>query len=74
MKSGVFPMCSEPLLEGAHIIFTTFTLIVAQCMNRHPWITAVTSWERILNAPVADWTKGLNKEALKILLCRVSKL
>ena len=44
MKSGVFLIAHHPLKEGVLSRCSTFNQIVAQCMNRNPWITVVTPW------------------------------
>ena len=55
MKSGVFPVTLHPLQEGVLHKYPTLTQIVAQCMRRCPWTSAVTPWVEDLHAPVADW-------------------
>ena len=65
MKSGVFPVTLHPILEGVPLNYLTLTQIVAQCMRRHPWTTAVTPWRRSLSAPVADWRAYTQKILVK---------
>ena len=43
IKSGVFLIVRDSLKEGVLLRCSTFTQIVAQCMNRNPWRTAVIS-------------------------------
>ena len=38
--------CSELLTGGVSVNCPLFAQIVVQCMNEHPWITAVTPWEK----------------------------
>ena len=65
MESGVFPCTLNLLLEGNHIIYTTFTIIVAECTETHGQLLSPPG-KGSLNVPVADWgdltSQGLDKE------------
>ena len=52
MKSGVFPYTLYILLEDGSSKSSTFTQVVAKCMNRElPWTAAVILWEKKPDCP-----------------------
>ena len=72
MKSSVFPFTLSSSQAEASGNCPLFAQIAVQCMNRHPWATAVTPWEKKPECsdywPVPTFKElqeGLMKERIK---------